>query len=220
MLSNSGYSDVRGIEAKLNSRFNGPLNFGTSHDIYWSFNGEVGYRQLYEPGSTRIDVPKGLRQSKGAWSSYHRIKTWVNLDFPDGGGPKVFGIKALSDFNLYVYFWWRSGEPYTYHGPGDVSTAPNNRRWFSYYQANMKLAKGFRVLGVRTEMSADIRNLFNSKFLRLLGGDDLIRWHENPNLPQRERLPRNWFSNEYDEWEWYSYEVPPRQVYLQFRVEY
>ena len=220
MLSNSGYSDVRGIETKLNSRFDGPLNFGTSHDIYWSFNGEVGYRQLYEPGSTRIDVPKGLRQGKGAWSSYHRIKTWLNLDFPDSGGPQVFGVKPLSDFNLYLYFWWRSGEPYTYHGAGDLSTAPKKRRWFSYYQANMKLAKGFRLLGVRTEMSADIRNLFNSKFLRLLGGDDLIRWHENPNLPQRERLPKNWFSNEYDKWEWYSYEVSPRQVYLQFRVEY
>jgi len=220
MLSNSGYSDVRGIETKLDSRFKGPFNLGLSHDIYWSFRGEVGYRQLYEPGSSRVDVPKGLRQGKGAWSSYHRLKAWANWDFPAGGGPKFFGVKPLSDFNLYVYFWWRSGEPYTYHGPGDVSTAPNNRRWFSYYQANVKLAKGFNLMGVRAEMSADVRNLLDSKFLRLLGGDDLIRWHENPNLARRERLPKNWFSNEYDEWEWYSYEVAPRQIYLQFKVEY
>ena len=220
MLSNSGYSDVRGIETKLNSRFRGPFNLGASHDIYWSFRGEVGYRQLFEPGSSRLDVPKGLRQNKGAWSSYHRVKTWANWDFPAGSGPKFFGVKPLSDFNLYVYFWWRSGEPYTYHGPGDVSTAPNNRRWFSYYQANVKLAKGFNLLGVRAEMSADVRNWLDAKFLRLLDGDDLIRWHENPDLPEKERLPKNWFSNDDDEWEWYSYEVAPRQVYLQLKVEY
>ncbi len=220
MISNSGYSDVRGIETKLDSRFSGPFNFGASHDIYWSFSGEVGYRQLYEPGSTRIDVPKGLRNEKGAWSSYHRIKTWANLYFDPGWGPEIFGVKPLSDLNVYVYFWWRSGEPYTYHAQGDLSTRPNNRRWFSYYQTNLKLAKGFNYAGVHAEASIDVRNLFDSNFLRLLSGDDLIRWHENPNLSERERLPKNWFSNEYDEWEWYSYEVPPRRVYMQFKVDF
>lgn len=31
MVSNSGYSDVRGIETKIDSRFNGIINFGLSH---------------------------------------------------------------------------------------------------------------------------------------------------------------------------------------------
>ncbi len=43
MVSNSGYSDVRGIETKIDSRFNGMFNFGLSHEVYWSFNGEVGF---------------------------------------------------------------------------------------------------------------------------------------------------------------------------------
>ncbi len=220
MVSNAGYSDVRGIETKLDSRFDGPLNAGIGHEIYWSTDGEVGYSQLNEPGSIKIDVPKGLRQGRGAWSSYHRIKAWANLYYAPNEGPALWGIHPLSDFNAHIYFWWRSGEQYTYHPPGDISTEPNNMRWFAYYQLNLKLAKGFNLFGVRAEVSADIRNLFDWKFLRRLGGDDLIRWHENPNLPERERLPKNWYSNEYDEWEWYSYEVPPRQVYFQVKIDF
>lgn len=220
MLSNSGYSDVRGIETKLDSRFQGPLNFGASHDIFWSFDGEVGFSQLHQPGSVRVNVPKGLRQGEGAWSSFHRIKSWANLYIEPGRGPKLAGMKPLSDFNLNVYFWWRSGQPYTYHAPGDISTKPNNRRWFSYYQTNVKATKGFKWAGLHTELSMEVRNLFNSKFLRLVYGDDLVRWHQNPNLPERDRLPPNWFSGEDDEWEWYSYEVPPRQWFFQFKTEF
>ncbi|MGH7492864.1 MAG: TonB-dependent receptor [bacterium] len=220
MLSNSGYSDVRGLETKVDTRFRGPFNLGASHDIFWSFEGEVGYSQLHQTGSTRVDVPKGLRQSEGAWSSFHRLKAWANLNVEPGRGPQIAGIKPLSDFNLNFYFWWRSGEPYTYHPPGDISTKPNNQRWFNYYQANMKATKGFLWAGLHTAFSLEVRNLFDSKFLRLLYGDDLVRWHENPDLPQSERLPPNWFSGEDDEWEWYSYEVPPRQVFFQFSMEF
>lgn len=219
MLSNSGYSDVRGLESKLDTHFPKPYNFGINHDIYWSFNGETGYSRLFEDGSPRTDVPKGLRESKGDWSSYHRIKAWANLYIDPNRGPQWLGRKPFGDLNIFAYFWWRSGHPYTYHPPGDVSTRANNRRWFSYYQLNLKLAKGFNLMGFRAELSADIRNVFDWKFLSLLYGDDLVRWHENPNLPESERLPRNWFSNEPDVWGWYSYEVPPRQAYFQLKVD-
>jgi len=220
MTSNAGYSDVRGIETKIDSRWRGPLNFGMSHEVYWSFEGEVGYSRLYEPGSTRIDVPKGLRQEKGAWSSYHKIKSWANLYFEPGTGPTIADYKPLDDVNVYLYFWWRSGDPYTYHAPGDLSTKPFNMRWFNYYQFNLKLAKGVNLWGVRAELSADIRNLFNQKFLRLLYDDDLIRWHENSDLPFEDRLPKVSFSGEPNKWGWYSYEVPPREIYVQLKVDF
>ncbi|MBN1155024.1 TonB-dependent receptor [candidate division KSB1 bacterium] len=220
MMSNAGYSDVRGIETKIDSRWKGPFNVGVGHDVYWSFYGEVGYSRLYEPGSTRINVPKGLRQGKGAWSSYHKIKSWANIYFETGRGPEIAGYKPLDDFNVYLYFWWRSGDPYTYHGPGDLSTKPLNKRWFNYYQTNLKISKGFNLLGVRAELSADFRNLFNQKFLRLLYDDDLIRWHENSNLSQEDRLPKVSFSGEPNTWGWYSYEVPPREIYLQFKIDF
>ena len=220
MVSNSGYSDVRGIETKLDSRFNGILNFGISHEIYWSSNGEVGYSRLYEPGSQSVNVPKGLRQESGAWADYQRIKGWVNLYIGKDEGPEIGGVKFLSDFNVYLNFWWRSGTPYTYHAPGDMSTEPNNMRWFDYYQFDLNISKAFDLFGTQLELSVDIKNLLDQKFLRLLYDDDLARYLENPNLPDSERLPKTYDFTEPNIWEWYSYEVPPRRFYFQVAIKF
>jgi hypothetical protein len=220
MVSNSGYSDVRGIESKLSSHFDGFFNFGLSHEIYWSYSGEVGYSRLYEPGSPNINVPKGNRQGRGAWGDYQRIKGWATLSWGPGGGPELFGMRLLSDFTMYTNFWWRQGDPYTYHYPGDPSTEPNNMRWFSYYQIDLRLAKGFQFMGLRAEVSMDVKNLLNMKFLRLLYGDDLERYMQNPNAPDDVRLPKTTDFPEPNQWEWYSYEVPPRRFYFQLAINF
>ncbi len=220
MVSNGGYSDTRGVEIKLDSRFPGIFNFGTSYDVYWNFYGEVGYNRLNEPGSSFIDLPIGLNSSKGNWSGFQKVKGWLSIDFPKKGGPELAGFYPLSDAHVYTYFWWRSGDPYTYHAPGDLSTRENNRRWFNIYQFNMKLAKGFTILGTRFEFSADVRNVLNQKFLRRLYGDNLKFYMENPSLPLEERLPKNSFSKEPNVWHWYSYEVPPRQIYFQIKMDF
>ncbi len=220
MVSNSGYSDVRGIETKLDSRFDGMFNFGLSHEIYWSFDGEVGFSRLYETGSQSVNVPKGLRQGRGAWGNYQRIKGWASLYIGKDEGPEIAGIKPFSDFNMYSNFWWRTGDQYTYHGPGDQSTEPNNMRWFNYYQIDLKISKGFTLYGLTTEFSVDIKNLLDSKFLRLLYDDDLIRYIENPNLPDTERLPKTSDFSEPNIWEWYTYEVAPQRIYFQVSIKF
>ena len=220
MISNAGYSDVRGIETKIDSRFNSAFNFGFYHEIYWSFSGEVGYSRLYEPGSPNVNVPKGLRQGRGAWSSLQRVKGWAALNVGTGEGPELFGVRPLSNVDMYVNFWWRQGDEFTYHGPGDMSTEPNNMRWFDFYQIDVRLAKSIYVVGARTELSVDIKNVFNFKFLRLLSGDNLIRYMENPNLPDKERLPKTYDFSEPNVWEWYTYEVPPRVVNFQVAVHF
>ncbi len=220
MLSNTGYSDVRGIETKIDSRFGGMFNFGLSHEIYWSFDGQVGFSRLYEPGSTNLNVPKGLRQERGAWGDYQRIKGWASFIINKDEGPEIFGVRPFSDMNIYSNFWWRTGDQYTYHAPGDQSTEPNNMRWFNYYQIDLKVSKGFDILGLQTEFSIDVKNLLDSKFLRLLYGDDLIRYLENPNLPDSERLPKTYDFSEPNIWEWYSYEVAPRRVYFQLTFKF
>jgi hypothetical protein len=220
MVSNSGYSDVRGIETKIDSRFDGMFNFGLSHEIYWSFNGEVGYSRLYEPGSTSLNVPKGLRQGRGAWGNYQRIKGWASFSINKDEGPEIAGIKPLSDVTIYSNFWWRTGDQYTYHGPGDQSTEPNNKRWFNYYQIDLKVSKGINIAGLTTEFSIDVKNLLNSKFLRLLYDDDLIRYLENPNLPLSERLPKTSDFSEPNIWEWYTYEVAPQRIYFQVSIKF
>jgi hypothetical protein len=220
MVSNSGYSDVRGIETKMDSRFNGMFNFGLSHEIYWSFDGEVGFSRLYETGSTSVNVPKGLRQGRGSWGNYQRIKGWANFMIDKDEGPEIAGIRPLSDVNIYSYFWWRTGDQYTYHAPGDQSTEPNNMRWFNYYQIDLKVSKGFDYAGMTVEFSMDIKNILDSKFLRLLSGDRLAHYLENPHLPDNERLPKTSDFSGPNIWEWYSYEVPPRKIYFQISLKF
>lgn len=220
MVSNAGYSDVRGIETKLDSRFDAVFNFGLSHEIYWSFDGEVGFSRLYEPGSTNVNVPKGLRQGRGDWGNYQRVKGWASVNLGSDWGPEVAGGKPFSDVQLYSNFWWRTGDQYTYHPPGDQSTEPNNMRWFNYYQIDIKATKGFDLYGFRTEISIDVVNLFDFQFLRLLYDDDLKRYMENPSLPDNERLPKTYDFSEPNIWEWYSYEVPPRRIYFQLAIKF
>ncbi|HMK39156.1 MAG TPA: hypothetical protein VK569_07425, partial [Bacteroidota bacterium] len=218
MISNAGYSDVRGIEARVDSRFDGMFNFGLSYEVYWSFVGETGYNRLYEPGSPNLDVPKGLDQGSGPWDNLQRVKGWASLNIRKDGGPEIFGVRPLSDFLLYANFWWRQGDQFTYHHPGDPSTEPNNMRWFNYWQIDLRIAKAFDIMGLRTEFSVDIKNVLNMKFLRLLSGNDLVRYMENPNLPDTERLPKTFDFSQPNYWEWYSYEVPPRQMVFQLAV--
>ncbi len=217
--SNAGYSDVRGIEAKADTKLRSPLNAGVGYDIFWSSNGVVGFSRLFEPGANQANRPKGLRQENGPWNSYHKVKGYVDLSLPKGFGPRVLRARPLGDLNVFTYFWWRSGDQYTYHPPGATSSRVNNRRWGSYYQIDLRVGKGFSLAGVRAEFSIDVRNVLDRKFLRVLYGEDLERYHERTDLPLEERLPRNQWSGEPDVWNWYSYDVPPRQVIFQLRVD-
>jgi len=220
MMNNSAYSDVRGVEIEMESRLNAPVNFGVSYDVYWSSRGEVGYRKLYEPGSEFIDSPRLSSSYEGYWNNYHKIKTWMDFYFPRNYGLEFLGFNPLSELGMNWYMWWRSGDPYTYHAPGDLSTEPNNRTWFNYYQVNLKITKGIWVGDFRLEAGLDVRNLFDWKFLRLLYDEDMDRWQQNPSLPKEQRLPREEFSNMPNEWQWYSYEVPPREMFFQLKVDF
>ncbi len=220
MVSNGGYSDTRGMEASLETRLNSPINAGMTYDIYWSFRGKIGYSRLNEPGSEFIDRPLGYSSSKQTWSGYQKVKGWLSYDLGKGSGPGIAGLHPFSDLHAYLYFWWRSGDPYTYHPTGDLSTKPNNMTWFSLYQLNLKLSKGVSLGNIHTIFSLDATNLLDSKFLRLLYSDRLSYYHENADLPLEERLPKNLFSGEPNIWEWYSYEVAPRQIEFQIRIDY
>jgi hypothetical protein len=54
----------------------------------------------------------------------------------------------------------------------------------------------------------------------MLYGDDLTRYMENPNLPDSERLPKTVDFAEPNIWEWYSYEVPPQQIFFQLSFKF
>lgn len=220
MIANGGFADHRGIEARIDTRFNFPLNFMLTYDISYDNAGAVGYNSLYENDSG-VNSPIGYGQDQYPWSSLNRAKGLANLVLPAGFGPTLLGVKPLQDLSASLYFEWEQGRQYTYHGPGDPSTKPNNMRWEDHFTSNLRARKGFTISGVRSELSVEVRNLFNNKDLNMLWGDDLQRYHEREGQPLEERLPKHWWSEEPNEWGWYNvWRNPPRQVYLQLRVDF
>ena len=222
MASNCAYADIRGLETRFDTRFNFPLNFNLIYDLSYTTGGVVGYSTLHEPGTGGYNTPQGYAQMKKAWNNNHKFKGIANLSFRRGFGPTIGGFKPLSDLNANVYFEYWSGRQYTYHGPGDTSTEPNNKRWKPHYRTNLKVSKGFYLAGgIHPKISVEVRNLFNNKDLNMLFGDDLIKYEENPNLPLEERLPKHWWSGEPNEWGWYNiWTNPPRQIYMELSVDF
>jgi hypothetical protein len=211
MVGNLAFSDVRGIELQLDTRLDFPLNLSLIYDGSYTTGGLSGFNTLYELGSG-IDVPQGFGQLKKTWNSNHKFKGWAHLYF----GPGYFAnLSPLNDVYLNLYYEYFTGPEYTYHGPGDTSTEPNNKRWEGHNRWNTKLAAGFDTWGLRTEVSLEVRNLFNNRTLNLLGGDDLINYEE------RGEKPNHWWSGEPDEWGWYNiYTNPKREFYFQVKVDF
>jgi len=214
MVSNSAFSDIRGLEIVLNTHFKWPVNLNLSYDLSYATGGVVGYVNMYEAGSG-IDTPQGFGQVKKAWNSNHKFKGNLFLNLRPGFGPAIAGFHPMGNFMMNLYYEYFSGPQYTYHGPGDTSTKPNNKRWKGHHRWNLKIAKSFEVLGAKSEISMEVRNLFNNKDLNMLYGDDLINYHE------KGELPKHWWSGEPNEWGWYNiWTNPPRQVYLQLKVDF
>jgi len=211
MVSNTAFTDVRGIEVQLDTRMNFPLNFSANYDLSYVSGGLVGYASLFELGSG-VNQTQGYGQVKKAWNSSHKFKAWANLFY----GPEYFtSLSPLNDVFLNLYYEYFTGPEYTYHGPGDTSTEPNNKRWEGHNRWNMKLAAGFQTWGLRTELAIEVRNLFDNKTLLMLGGDDLINYEE------KGELPKHWWSEEPNEWAWYDiWSNPPREIYLQLKVDF
>ena len=219
MATNSAYADIRGIETSLASNFAFPLNFQLDYDLSFSTGGVQGFSGMYESGSG-IDSRYGYGMVRKAWNNNHKIKAMANLDFHEGYGPAIAGMHPLEKLHTNLYFEYWNGQQYTYHGPDDTSTKPNNKRWKPHFRTNLKIARTFDAFGVKTELALEVRNLFNNKDLNMLYDDDLITWHEETELSEKDRLPKHWLSGEPDVWGAYNqWTNPPRQLFFHLRID-
>jgi len=206
MISNMAYADSRGFEVDFSTFFNGPLNFNAIYDWSLVSGGSAGYSSLFE-STEEIPARWGYGNNKMPWNTQMKLKFVANL------------FLERFDLNVNLYNRYEQGPQFTYHGPGDTSTEPNNERWEPFTRTDLKITKGFTVAGVRAELSADVRNLLNDKHLILLGGDELINYMENGK--NEDALPIHGYSGEPNEWAWYnSYTTPRRHVYFQLKVDF
>lgn len=205
VVANKSFSDIRGIEVSANTTLPGPVSGTLSMDQSFATGGSAGFNTLYEDVNS-IDEPASYQQYKKDWLSNFMIKGVINLSLDKG---------VLSGLNVNLYTEYFQGPQYTYHGPNDFSTEPNNKRWEPHKRTNLKVSKAFQLGSFSPEITIEIRNLLNDKDLNILGGAALTEYEENGNLPKHGR------SGEDNEWGWYNqFTNPPRQVIFQLKLDF
>ncbi len=222
---NGGWMDSRGLEATLESRFMKHVKFRLAYNLSYSISGSTGSNNVFkefEDGTKNgIDTRFGVSlRDKGVygntnegWNPHNTFKLTANISSPNDFGPVLGSYHPLGDWYLNVYSTYASGPKYTYHSPGDLSTEPLNQQWEPYKLTNIRIAKGIKLPGkMRLELRVDIINLFNSKRLRMLGGDDLRLYKEGGILPVHPQTGENL------EWTWYA--DLPRQIFYELSLEF
>ncbi|MBD3288986.1 TonB-dependent receptor plug domain-containing protein [candidate division KSB1 bacterium] len=225
--SNSAALEVRGIEMALETNFMKHAKFRVLYDLSYASTVRYGHERIYRPkpdgtkaGIDRLwDVSNTDGGTSGndnqRWNPNNTIKLSALLSSPEKFGPTVGSFYPLGNWYANVFYNYATGPTYTYHGPGDFSTEPNNRRWEGYHRTNLRIAKKISLGGyVDAELSIDVQNLFNNKTLRLMGGNDLENYLENGQLPTISR------TGEVNEWEIYNINNMPRQIFFGLRLEY
>jgi outer membrane receptor protein involved in Fe transport len=227
---NGGYLDVRGLELTLETIFMRHVNISAIYNISYSSSGRYGPYQIYkehinDDGSTYklgIDNYWTGEESIGEiWNPVHTLKVNAHFDTPVDFGPQLGFFRPLGDWIFNVYYQYASPQKFTYHSvqQGDFSTEPRNMSWKAHHKVNLRVAKGFMIGGIRAEIFADVYNLFNSKVLRLMSGDDLVRYMEYGELPTvnvsyqiEPGVTGQW--SEVNEWGNYTMDLMPRQIFF------
>ena len=231
-----GRLDARGLELELSTKRWPNAQFQLKYDLSYSSTGAYGPTSLYIP----IPQPDGSIKQLGQnryhgsgennlelWNPHNTFKLNALLSTPNNFGPVMGNFNPLSNWYLNLHYTYASPERFTYHSPGDTSTEPLNQSWRPYHRTNARLSKRFGLLGgMRGEFAIDIHNLFNSKQLRLLGGQDLFNYMENDGqMPvvkasylQADGSPAEHV--EPDQWLIYRPDLQPRELFFSLSIEY
>ncbi|NIA29098.1 MAG: hypothetical protein GWP06_04185, partial [Actinobacteria bacterium] len=220
VYTNGGALDVRGLEATLETKLWRNATFKIIYNMSYANTIRYGLDTVYRLfddgkklgrdylwGASNYD--RGVvGNTNQRWNPNNTIKFISYLSTPLRFGPKVSGFHPLGNWHLNIFTMYSSGEKFTYHSPDDFSSEPLNRIWKPRYMTNLKLIKRIKGLGMGFEFSVDVRNVFNNKTLRLMGGKDLEDYMENGKLPTHP------LTNEVMEWTMYRRDTMPREVFF------
>jgi hypothetical protein len=233
---NGGHLEARGAEFTLETLFMRYVSIRAVYNMSWTSTGRYGPFFQYlehtrEDGSTyRLGVDTfwgGDDNNNEVWNPVHTLKFNAHFNTPEVYGPNWGGFFPLGDWYLDVYHQYASPQRFTYHSviQGDYSTEPLNRKWKAHHKTNIRLAKGFRLLGLRVEGFMDVINLFNNKVLNLMSGEDLTNYMEYGKLPYVSipyKLPdgsqATWVED--DVWTMYSRDLMPREIFFGLLLQF
>jgi outer membrane receptor protein involved in Fe transport len=197
VFDNSNYGEVQGFEIGLNKRMSN----------YWSAN--LNYTYSAAKGN-ESDPREGFNDYRRAsallrpkrvflldFDREHVFYGTLGLEFPKEFGPSIFDLYPLENLSMNLVVRASSGLPYTPEKPDESNSLlveKNSERMPSYQRVDLRLSRGFAVVGVKLTVFAIVNNLFdniNALTVWATSGDPLDAGPSYSRTRDRMRNPAN-----------------------------
>jgi len=160
---NNNYADIRGFEFRLDKRFGRFITGWLNYNYMVTTSGYIGRNEYYEDERTQritgLENPKQSRPLARPW-----LRVNLNIRTPGDWGPIVAGIKPLGDFHLSFLYTWKAGRYQTWD-PLATFKLYDNVQWNGRHDLDNRISKRVRLGKYTVNLFADIRNLFNLKYM-------------------------------------------------------
>jgi outer membrane receptor protein involved in Fe transport len=169
-IENNNYEDIRGFELRLEKRFGKWITGWMNYNYMVTTSGYVGRKSYYQ--DARLQRIYGL-QNPYQEVPLARPVVRANVLFrtPSDLGPMIAGIRPLSDIDLSVLFTWQSGRYETWD-PLNTYLLKDNLHWKGNALFDAKLGKLISIGKFNLTIFADVKNLFNTKYIYTQGFKD------------------------------------------------
>jgi hypothetical protein len=161
--TNNEYEDIQGLEVDLHKSVGKYVTGWVNFRYLLTKSGNVGREYIYEDPERNSD-PNEIYYEADEDRPAPRPALAANLNFhvPEDLKIGTLGNALLSGWIVSGIFEWEKGEAFT-HNPEQLRNVSNNLRWPDYWMLDMKLSKGFKLMGLQASFYVDIQNLLNLK---------------------------------------------------------
>lgn len=196
---NDGFSDVRGIELRIEKNLGRFFTFWANYDYQVVSYGQAGFSQLYE------DPLKAAQQLRAPISSrpQPRPVAYVNLNLrtPNDFGPRVLGNHPIGGIYVNPLFEWREGG-YMIWNPQESNPELHQRvDIVDFTNVDLRISKMLNVPQGNVELLFTVQNLLNQKRLNpgLMTNAQRDRYRNSLMLPFQAEERRG--NDKWGEWD-------------------
>lgn len=162
------YSDIRGVELRLERPFGRFVTFSAMYDYMVTSSGQSGLAQVFE---NRLLAADNEARSASLYvpDPLPRANINLNLHTPDGFGSELLGADVFGNIFANFFFEWKNG--------GRILLNPTQtdpKLWtyadvVNYWNIDFRGSKSFKTPAGDFEVVITIQNLTNNKFLNIAG---------------------------------------------------
>ncbi len=220
-FNNNVYSDIRGLELKLEKRVGRWWYGWVSLEYMVKSVGYTGRANIFENRQRALEEAEQPDQERG-WP-VPSVNANLTFRTPSGFGPNVMGVKLFENWRLNFLQQWSDGGKTLLYSDAKIL----EQRWadvIDYWNTDILLEKQFNFTNKRVTAFMQIKNLFNYK-----GFPNPLYWNkyvdslhfpwETGNQKGNDKLGD--YKQDYIDlgWNTWSQFVNPRDIFFGLRIQ-